>query len=407
MENKNLEKIRSIGKDFLEKFLSSDNKKTAAIILGTICVLITIFVVFPSKKTIDFSEYVKCSISGYNGNAEAHAYFDIVALEENFFDSPYNSNNDDERVVLQTITVEMENFENLSNGDVVVINAVYDKKKLNKAGYKLKNTTYEYFVKDLKDAKNIELLENLTLTFSGISGNGKCTIDKSKWWQLPEYEQYKTFINGVGLRAEIERIDGTKSTETFVLPENFKNGDKIKLTLTYNEEYATRYLIDLKELTKEYVVSGLGEYLNPSDELSENDILRIKEMTESKYIKTMSDKMQSDYILYAMGYRNSNVNSVKLDKYMLITNDTSNVLVTVYKAKFDKYWAEELQSSIDVYYYFTYPDVYRENGEINFPNDSHYSNYYYNLYKDMSYEEANQSFLKSYSSGYTIKEYKK
>ena len=111
-------------------------------------------------------------------------------------------------------------------------------------------------------SSSINLTDYATVNFDGIDGKGTATVN----YDLTQLE--KDFVgddDGNISQEEAQELVNFASFEMSIKweldkQEALSNGDKVKLTITYNEDSAKEQKIKIKgDTTKEFEVSGLKE----------------------------------------------------------------------------------------------------------------------------------------------------
>lgn len=94
--------------------------------------------------------------------------------------------------------------------------------------------------------------------FKGMSGFGKisCVINADFFDDLAGFD-YDKMNDAHALRESIEyKYDNQ---------ENLKNGDKINVSITYNEDYSSKLNLNVTHTEFEIIVEGLDEYITPEN----------------------------------------------------------------------------------------------------------------------------------------------
>ena len=147
-------------------------KKTKFIIIGIVVAVIAavaLLVMLLSPKTIVLDDYIDVEISGYNGYGQAILTTDEEAL---FFKLAEKSGKSAEELLIygmfnDVLDIELDNEDNLSNGDTVKVTFDADEEFFKSLGYKIKLKKDTYSVADLPEAKKIDPFDYLNITYEG------------------------------------------------------------------------------------------------------------------------------------------------------------------------------------------------------------------------------------------------
>lgn len=145
-------------------------------------------------------------------------------------------------VLLETIEIDGEPYENLSNGDKVEIHISLDEESLKQRGIAFTDTDFTYTVEGLEEFREIDIFKDVVINYEGISPNVKAEA---------VYQGTDEFvINNVDITANFGYV---------------KNGDTVtaKAKVKYDaEQTAEEAKVKFKEETKEYTVENMDEYVN-------------------------------------------------------------------------------------------------------------------------------------------------
>ena len=221
----------------------------AVVVLISIGIGGILFVTNLGKTTVDMSKYYEIEVKGFNGYAKAS----VNEILDPYDDLFSNGKIDKDKLTsaasiysfLSDIDKELSKSSNISNGDTIECKFTYSKEAAKNLKLKIKNDTIKLKVKDLEEGKKVDPFAGLEVTFSGISPDGRATVNNNS---------SDDFIRRV--RYSLDKRS------------NLKNGDKVVVTASYDEEYAIENGYAVQSDTKEYTVSGLGTYLDDKTTLS-------------------------------------------------------------------------------------------------------------------------------------------
>ena len=134
-------------------------------------------------------------------------------------------------------------IEGLSNGDKIEVKISYNTETedvLKEYGVKISNSKFIYEVSGLVEPQNIDLFENVSYEYEGISPKATININTDKCSDVVKNNVYFSADNS----------------------NNIKNGDIITITATYNKDSLRSEGYKVEADTAQITVSGLDEYIN-------------------------------------------------------------------------------------------------------------------------------------------------
>ncbi len=180
-------------------------------------------------KRIDMASEMKLVFTGFEsrGTAQVVLSGDMERLREHF-----------------NITF-LTSKTNLSNGSNVSVRVKADNSALTSRGYIAYEEDFTFTVSGLQALKQVDLFENLVLSYDGVSGQGTATIDTTR---LPA-----DWVDA-GVKAE-------PPLKFAVMPASpLTNGDTVHVTATVNHEWFADRGMSAAGLSKDFTVSGLKEF---------------------------------------------------------------------------------------------------------------------------------------------------
>lgn len=205
------------------------------------------------EKTYSASEYYEPYVSGFNGSGKFGMSINNELKNEILQNALPKDATEMEKfqyeLLLSTMEYEAEPDQDLSNGDKVKITVKCDEKALSSIKIKFTDMEFTYSVEGLEDAKIVDLMKDLEVTYEGFSGEATAAV---------EYIGNDDFI---------------RDNVTYEIWPNgsFANGDEITPQIIYNETLFkdNNYIVENSEPI--FTVSGLDEYLRENTDLSEID----------------------------------------------------------------------------------------------------------------------------------------
>lgn len=247
-----------------------NNGKKKIVIATVSCLVVVIaivglvfFLVSANKVKINLDDYLTISYSGYDSVGEADYKIDYKKLIADYSEK-LGLNNQNEKFAFEfaleeCVILELSKKEQLSNGDSISLKwRVDDELFEDKYGCILeyKNTTEK--VSGLQEMTEYDPFEKLGISYEGMAPYGKVKINKS------DIEYY-------WLKYTVTPSEG------------LTNGDKVKVTVEYDEQverYCRENGIKLISTEKEYNVEGLSKYVDDLSEIPDEQLTKMKNQAE-------------------------------------------------------------------------------------------------------------------------------
>lgn len=240
--------------------------------LGLVLCFIIVYFLFFSYKTYDFKELYNIKVEGVNGYGNL-----VIEKKKNLPSSSLDK-------LLETTTIKSTKNSNLKNGDIITITIKYDEKISKKEKIKV-TKEYKYEVKNLEEGKVLDLFKDLELTYSNKSPYLKITVANKSI----DTEKYN-------INYKVSSLDANKPSESKNL---YKNGEKIKVTATFDKEKLIKDGFIVETENKEYEISNHDTYITSAKELTEERLSPLlnkmsnrinKHITQENLLKTCANK---------------------------------------------------------------------------------------------------------------------
>ena len=292
----------------------------AVFLVAAIITLIVVFVVMGSKTRYNLQDYTVVEFSGIEGSGEATARIDSEKLTRDLavnndieIGQLSNDNMDIGDIgdfftgdtfaelfklytVIDSIKLELDKSEGLSNGDTVTVTYRFDPEKAKEFKAEFVGEPYTATVSGLEEIQEIDPFEDLEITFDGTSPNAFITIRNKA--TLNDAMRFIWF--------EVDKYDGYKLGDTVTV--------KVK---GYEEEtFLSMYGVKFSQLEKTYTVEGVEAYVTDNAPLDEAALTTMKQATEGYISEYFSDSGRAEYI---------SASDVKYEGYYLLTNKADEV----------------------------------------------------------------------------------
>ena len=246
-----------------------------AIIIG--CIGALVYTLKFASKTIDLSEYLNIEYEGFNGNATATIEIDNKSLSDKIDSSIAKK-------LVKKAELEIENNENLSNGDELKVKISIPSKFLEENKLKLKDTKIKITVEGLEDTSKIDLSKYITLEYEGYNkyATAKASFDEKALKKDFDSSIAKEFIDQASLSIKNNsKLENNKDVEINIsIPDSWlkKNGLELKSnTIKIKVE-------GLKEATEIDGFSGMKVDITG---MSPNLNLSVSNTSTDEFIKTI------------------------------------------------------------------------------------------------------------------------
>lgn len=254
------------------------NKKVAlgGGIAAALIVVIAVVVIILQPKKINVEDYVEIICDGYNGYATARAVLDEDGLYKAILEAKgkkidYDSIDSFEAFgsalveelavseCVDKIELSLSQKENLSNGDTVTVAITYDNEAAREQKVKFTGSSVSLKVESLEEPVQVDPFEGLEVSFSGIAPGGQLNYTYSG--DSPAISTYSF-----------------SASQTY----NLKNDDVVTITFSFNEQSMLQQGIVITDQEKDYVVSGLDEYVQSYAGLTADFLTAMKSEAEDK-----------------------------------------------------------------------------------------------------------------------------
>ncbi len=318
------------------------NKAVLGGIAAVLVLVIVLAVVLSQPKTVNLDELITVEFSGYDTVGTAYAHFDEEALNAQLAKA-LNS----EKASLSSlegylacrgaISLSLDQAQNLSNGDEVVVNVDYNNEAVKNYKVKFTGGSHKFTVEGLEPVKEIDPFADLKISFSGISPNGSVEYT---------YEGSADYLSQYSFQSD--KTSG------------LRNGDTITVTLPgFETENTVHSGYRLTEQSKTYTVEGLDEYVDSYEDLPEEFLNHVKQESEdiiSAYIAQSYNKECPTGELEYAGYAFMCVKSAE-DAY-----NGYNRLIVFLRTKVSH--TEGSFPDTVVYYPVSFPNILSSGGKI-------------------------------------------
>ncbi len=240
----------------------------AAVAVVVIVVAIVVLVNVLGGATLDIGKYYAIKVDGFNGhgvasieqisdpsedpelvkalgldeiaNGDFSSLSDLSSLSDAYLSAQQASN------FFSSLDYELDQSEDLSNGDKVTAQFTYDENAADQLKLKVKNATLTLTVEGLEEGTSIDPFEGLEFTYDGISPDGSVEVSNNSTNDMIRRITY-----------DVEPSYG------------LANGDEIVVTAYYDESYALENGYDITQDSKTYQVEGLPYYMDENTTLTD------------------------------------------------------------------------------------------------------------------------------------------
>ena len=318
---------------------------------------------------VDLNKYITISSEGYNSYGSATFDFDWDAYEEDFSEKIKNKDKNDksndyegafEEALDECIkTIYLDKTSGLSNGDEVTLKCeIDDEKAKEKYNVVFEYTEMKYTVTDLENPKEFDPFENINVTFDGMSGSARASVD------------YK------GNDAKSSYIYYEISPQ-----QDLSNGNKVTVTASISDmEWFVQEFGECPSVTsKEYTVDGLKAYIQSASELTDENLAKIHLQADD----AIKSRLRSHDMWYGHDSEVENVEYV--GNYFLIPKEgsgqTGNILYMIYHVNYNLIWKKGEPTTDEKYVILKYTNIMNVPDEGVFVNAMDYNLCYEKFYQ--------------------------
>ncbi len=265
-----------------------------------IVLLIVIIAVAAGGSTIDLNDYLTVEASGYDGYGNVTARVDWDAISEKYGDKISFTGDVKDKlgfvsglvspmdVLRQSVSVSLDKSSGLKNGDTVAYTWNVDESVSDYIKCKLKHKDDTYEVSGLETVGTFDAFADLEVTFEGVSPNG--------------YLKY----NYTGSQLSTYNFSCDKSS-------GLRNGDTVVISIDGSnmESYAQNLGMIPESIQKEYTVSGLDEYVEKYEKVTEDLLATLKSEAEDSIYSYTASNYSSSSSLSGLAYAGYIFESVK------------------------------------------------------------------------------------------------
>lgn len=291
-ESIKVEETKIDKKDTNQKVSENENKenpskkKHTKLIVSSLIAVVAIVVAIVlwlvlKTKTIDLSEYLKVKYSGFNGHATASIELDEKALKSKIDDSSVT------KKFIEKLEYKIENNEDLSNGDELVIKVKISSSFLKENKLKLKDTTIKIKVAGIEEALSVDMSKYIKLEYKGFNKHATAKI------LLDEDKMKEDLGEDIASRLKDRLIIKINNNE------DLKNDDEVEVKISIGDYYLEDMGITLVSDTVKIKVEGLedGTELDAFKDIkidfsgmSPNINVSISNNSEDEFLKTVEYK---------------------------------------------------------------------------------------------------------------------
>ncbi len=225
-------------------------------------------------------------------------------------------------VLLETIEIDGEPYEGLSNGDKVEIHVSLDEEALKQRGIAFTDTDFTYTVEGLEEFREIDIFKDVVINYEGISPN----VEAEAVYQGTD----EFVINNVDITVNFGYV---------------KNGDTVtaKAKIKYDaEQTAEEAKVKFKEESKEYTVENMDEYVS-----YEFDSAAIDDEMDKKISETM-EKSKNYGVGAETEGRGFFHEGTREEKYRVLKQNITPVRVDLYATAFGNEYRRYYKINFDI-----------------------------------------------------------
>lgn len=233
---------------------NSHESKKVFLIIGIItAILLVLFIVLYFavfyRKTYNLEDVIDINVVGYDGYAK-------ITVE------PKTSTKVED--ILNDAYFDISKTENIKNGDIITITIRYNEEKAKKEKVII-TESYQYVVDGLEKGNVLDLFKDAKIDYSNKSPYLKINITN----ETIDLNKYR-------ISYKVESLDKDKSNYE-IKNGFFKNGEKIKIVATYDEQLLGNDGFIIQDNFKELEIPQQDSFIRNKDQLNSEMIKKINE----------------------------------------------------------------------------------------------------------------------------------
>lgn len=253
---------------------------TSILVLVAAIVAVVLWLVL-GTKTIDLSDCLDIKYEGYNDHATAKVEINEKKLKDKIGDSSIA------KKFKEKATLEIQNNENLSNGNELTVKVKISSSFLEDKKLKLKDSTIKIKIEGIEEALSLDMSKYIKVEYKG--SNKHAIAEVTLMTEEMEDDLGEAFNSTFTNRINFE----VKNNE------NLENGDELEIKVIINEAYLQENGLALASDTVKVKVEGLkdAEELDAFKDIkidisgmSPNLSLSISNNSEDEFLKTVQYK---------------------------------------------------------------------------------------------------------------------
>ncbi|MGN0318990.1 MAG: hypothetical protein ACI4E1_13750 [Lachnospira sp.] len=324
------------------------NKYKLPLIIAVIATCITvIMVVFLTRERFDVMDYITVKYEGANGYATPVAELD----KEGLYEYLSGDKEDSDRTfmikkLVSSIKVTTES-KDVKNGDKITFNITYNDGYAKETDIKINREKFTVKAAGISKGEEIELFENVDVTFAGISPNAYVIIENG--WE----DEYLSKLNFTASQSEGVAVGNTITVScTTDFDEIARHGFLVKKTET---EYTADRLAYFATNASQVKMDAIDEICKEIDET-------IKKETEDKTFRMLFKATQDKEHL-----KHENIEQAEdceLVSVYFLTRKNEEEKNVNYLYIFVKSKISDEKDSEEVYFSFEYSNAYVQADEV-------------------------------------------
>ncbi len=218
----------------------------------------------------NFSDYLDIDLDDYDldiddDDEQEDKYSNYLSSDKKVLEKTFNKAKDaDEAVQMRKaltkknskgeykLKLEFSADKNLTNGDKITCTVNYDEESLKKSKIKLKNTTFDVEVKDLKEGTAIDITKAFKVEFKGSDGSGTAELTTSEDYPFIKSDISKSYNLSNGDKVTVTSFVRNVDNLIYINGENENDG------ICFDYEDKT-YILEKQTISTELTVTGLKE----------------------------------------------------------------------------------------------------------------------------------------------------
>lgn len=318
---KNNDDYQNKSRESLKKGEEYKNQRLVSVCGVILCAFMILLAGLLGERQFEVTDYIYLEFLGTNGYASAECVVDSERIYEVFSGNEKDAEKlADYKKLAESITAAVGQ-KDISNSDRLEVVIDYDKELAQKTGVNIKKTIYTVRASGIGDGVEIDLFDDIAVTFMGISPDANVVIENN------HQDEY------------LSKLEYTADKSSGIV-----KGDNVTITCNVSAEDLARHGYTAKTFCEVYAADRLSSYVTAVSQLDGKvlDVIQdeikdtINKETQDKTFRMLYKATSNQNYLYALN--DEEATNIELSDALLLTrkgtddSNAGNYLYYIYSA---------------------------------------------------------------------------